>query len=820
MNQRRPLSDSVDRGETIVETFEGKHNSSICPFIVVLALCLVAFWLRVVGTAGLSMWGDSSYSVYSANLSPLRILTERIYDGHPPLYYYLLHFWSLMTGNSEVSVRFLSLFWGVLTVPLAMVVGQRLGGRSVGLIAALLVTISPELVYYSRLIRMYSLASFLALLSLYFFWLALRRGSWRYWVLYFLVTLAALYTHYYTILLVVAEAAFFLKLVWQRRAERNLVPWLGVHSALAVLYLPWLAYAGPTQAETTAGIISHAPAAKGLLGFLEQAWVPFNVGVTLDKAVALPLSIAFLAIAVVGLVAWRLRKANLSPLIQLLLTAVVIPLLLSYPVFLVFPYAVRGRFLLTYLPAYLILLAWLVLGWRALHSALLPVVLALIVASQAYSLADTYYVERNILEPPVIMVTQQLERLAQAGDAVVFHAAWEIGYFESHYRGQPVTLYALNDVETVLPPSGLTSHKRVWLIMFRVGIGDADYPLETWFVNNWVRLGDWQMEENRVALYIAPPQGDWQPMMAEFWDRDGQPALRLTDVCFGPTQLQGGDVIGVGLRWQPVRDLARRYTVFLHLLDGQGNRVAGRDDEPLAGLNPMSGWRAGDVIEDRMGLILPVDLPPGDYRLVLGLYPTGSPQEQARLPGEGLFAPGGTALLGSIWVEGAEAGRLRPAQKLSAVFDDSLELIGYDTDLDSFQIGGTKDIHPMLEETITLTFPREAYDQGETINLTLYWRSLTNVSEDYRWDLELVDRYDQVVAQAEGPLLRWHEVTSAWRKGELAISHLSLPLSDDLPAGEYRLRLGLSQKPGSEWLAVTWNGTESANMMLGQIDLR
>ena len=112
-----------------MKTYAGHGSFFFRPLIAILALSLIAFWLRVVGIASLSMWGDSSYSVYSANLGLLRILTERINDGHPPLYYYLLHFWSLMTGNSELSVRFLSLFWGVLTVPLAVVVGRRIGGE-------------------------------------------------------------------------------------------------------------------------------------------------------------------------------------------------------------------------------------------------------------------------------------------------------------------------------------------------------------------------------------------------------------------------------------------------------------------------------------------------------------------------------------------------------------------------------------------------------------------------------------------------------------------------------------------------------------------
>ena len=53
--------------------------------------------------------------------------------------------------------------------------------------------------------------------------------------------------------------------------------------------------------------------------------------------------------------------------------------------------------------------------------------------------------------------------------------------------------------------------------------------------------------------------------------------------------------------------------------------VAGNDTQPLEGRYPTSLWAAGETIPDRHTLSLPADLPPGPYRLALGLYhqPTG-----------------------------------------------------------------------------------------------------------------------------------------------------------------------------------------------------
>jgi hypothetical protein len=48
--------------------------------------------------------------------------------------------------------------------------------------------------------------------------------------------------------------------------------------------------------------------------------------------------------------------------------------------------------------------------------------------------------------------------------------------------------------------------------------------------------------------------------------------------------------------------------------------VAQRDEFPIGALLPPTTWNAGDVKPGFMALPLPADLPPGDYRVVVGVY--------------------------------------------------------------------------------------------------------------------------------------------------------------------------------------------------------
>ena len=68
---------------------------------------------------------------------------------------------------------------------------------------------------------------------------------------------------------------------------------------------------------------------------------------------------------------------------------------------------------------------------------------------------------------------------------------------------------------------------------------------------------------------------------------------------------------------------ATDYTVFAHLLDAGGNRVAGFDQAPAADRLPTSQWRPADRILSRF----PIDLAgvePGEYALWVGVYESGS----------------------------------------------------------------------------------------------------------------------------------------------------------------------------------------------------
>ena len=106
--------------------------------------------------------------------------------------------------------------------------------------------------------------------------------------------------------------------------------------------------------------------------------------------------------------------------------------------------------------------------------------------------------------------------------------------------------------------------------------------------------------------------------------------LTLAGYDLEPRAPAPGEDLGLWLRWSRQGDaLEGELTVFVHLLDAGGARVAQGDGVPgYLGALPTTVWEPGVAVLDRHEVSLPVDLDAGDYSLRVGWY---DPQSGERL---------------------------------------------------------------------------------------------------------------------------------------------------------------------------------------------
>ncbi|GAB4439662.1 MAG: hypothetical protein Kow0031_21550 [Anaerolineae bacterium] len=130
-------------------------------------------------------------------------------------------------------------------------------------------------------------------------------------------------------------------------------------------------------------------------------------------------------------------------------------------------------------------------------------------------------------------------------------------------------------------------------------------PPETPRLTASLLLGDTPLGRIKSRLMSIPPDFSPANVTAQ--------SVRLA----GYRHRQTGDALQVELAWQAWPRAANDFTVFVQLLDGAGQRVAGVDVAPQPGFTALD---RKEIQVSGYSIPLPADLPPGDYTLLVGLY--------------------------------------------------------------------------------------------------------------------------------------------------------------------------------------------------------
>jgi hypothetical protein len=129
----------------------------------------------------------------------------------------------------------------------------------------------------------------------------------------------------------------------------------------------------------------------------------------------------------------------------------------------------------------------------------------------------------------------------------------------------------------------------------------------------------------RSPLTPVVPASEAQPI-----NFGGQ--IKLLTGTVEPLYVSAGQPVTATLYWQAARVPDKDYTVFVQMLDAHGQQVANADSMPQANRYPTSFWDANEIVPDAHRIDLPPDLPPGEYRIIVGWYDLAT---GVRLPREG-----------------------------------------------------------------------------------------------------------------------------------------------------------------------------------------
>ncbi len=764
-----------------------------------LALLALALALRFYRLDGQSLWADEGTSVALALRSLPQIARDAARDIHPPLYYLLLHFWVRILGTSEVAVRSFSALLGTLLVLATYRLGTQLFDRRLGLVAALIAAFSPFQIYYSQETRMYILTTLLGAISFIALIEVLGKQNSRsptaWYAAYLLTTIAMLYTHYSAATLLIAQnGVWLLALAHGRpsRKRRAWGEWLGGQALIAVAFLPWLWYARDSL-QAWPDISPRF----GLAFLLGDVWRVFSLGLSVPRSFH-PALIGFGLLAALGLVAiaaWprrRLRELPHRGTVVALYLAV--PILLTYVASLRRP-AYNPKFLLLATPPYHLLLAAGVLAWRErargdtgrpLHNLWTALTLGFILIASTFSLRN-YFFDSQYARDDYRALVRYVEAVAGSDDALLINAPGQVEIVDYYARGL-VPEYAIpqrrppdrGETEAALNELA-AKHRHIYAVLWATEQSDPDGIVSGWLAENTYPASEVWYGNVRLAMYAIPKStsGEMQPVGVDFEDH-----VRLRSYALQPSAVAAGDVLQLSLQWESLANLDRRYKAFTHLLDPEDHIVGQRDAEPLAGLRPTTGWRAGEEIVDHYGLPVFWGTPPGTYRLEVGLYDA---ETGARLA----TAAGDRVLLGDVRVTRPPAWpplSALPVQHRADAMVAGLRLRGWD--LTRLGSGSPLDgpVHAGEPLMLVIFWQRGETLAGETLSLQV---DLIAGEQAASWVIEPVGgRYPPV----------------EWAAEEIVRDPHTLFLPDGLPAGRYTLRLAGAGSAAGESYALRLGG--------------
>ncbi|MCL5998733.1 MAG: glycosyltransferase family 39 protein [Chloroflexi bacterium] len=644
------------------------------PALIVL---LFAFVLRAYRLDAQSIWFDEGWSWHLASLPLDQMAAVTAADRSPVLYYALLRGWMTLAGQSEFALRYLSLCADVVTVALVMLLVRRVSvagstgetvgwdGRRQSYIAGLLYALCPFAVWYAQETRMYSLVAMLCTASSYWLWDWLHHPQRVRSLAISAIWLAlAVHTHYYAIFLLPAHgvAVFLLARKEAAKSQRqasakdafarplvNDLKWLAAATCVVAVLIPWLLYASVGFAYDD-GFVFPLNTIAGRMGEWVSAFASGGVGWS-----SLPEGGWLLSLAALAGIATYVFGRRWHALLFLAVLTVVPLLAATVAVRLVYPYrsVFHPRYLIYVAPVAIALIAGTAIhgiakgagrisnSMRLLASALYGISFIAISVLWLPALGANYTDVRVARDDVRAAVKHVVEALVPGDIVVMTRDNYAVRYYlQNDYPDRAGAFFAapeglhgvLSDDRGIVDLFNAQKPKRVRLFLWQDQVVDPQKLVESTLWAQGYEIGEIDFGQNRLPLYqvtqLPMHELSMSPVTVTFGGKLDLTAFWMRQVGVA------GDWFYAVLAWTPRQKLAVDYKVFVHVWGASGQLVFQHDKRALNDLLPMSSWVPGQTLRDPYAMVIPANLHPGQYRVVVGVY--APPAEGSSVGGDRL----------------------------------------------------------------------------------------------------------------------------------------------------------------------------------------
>jgi hypothetical protein len=133
--------------------------------------------------------------------------------------------------------------------------------------------------------------------------------------------------------------------------------------------------------------------------------------------------------------------------------------------------------------------------------------------------------------------------------------------------------------------------------------------------------GDFVYEINPYGqALVTAPETVTDPFWRERLPRPREADFGLISLLAYETLEREDGSLSLVLYWRCLERVESDYTVFVHLLDAEGNIVAQGDSPPVQGHYPTTIWAVGEIVRDEHPLVGPPEAIVHGVRFAVGWY--------------------------------------------------------------------------------------------------------------------------------------------------------------------------------------------------------
>ncbi|MEM7116575.1 MAG: hypothetical protein AAF614_29340 [Chloroflexota bacterium] len=317
----------------------------------------------------------------------------------------------------------------------------------------------------------------------------------------------------------------------------------------------------------------------------------------------------------------------------------------------------------------------------------------------------------------------------------------------------------LGDLDQATPHYIVSSQGVNWPFLTATGWFQTRYSRALRFTTSTAEAMVWAYEESLFDVGVERPLTTQTPN-----------GINLISAQVAPQRIQPGDQLFVTLELQATQPVSNTFQTVVRVISpldgiGWGQQV---DIRPQS--RPLDWWEPGQTISERIVLTTTADIPVGVYELNVSFLDENETTFWTLTDGENEMEAVGLGITAVPWQGDISA------PPVDATFGDQIKLAA-----------------AVVKGNITA---------GETISVNLYWEAVRIPDADYTVFVHLVDGNNELVTSHDGQPHNGRFPTSHWLPGEMLLDSHPLALPPDLPPDSYQIKAGLYLLETGERLPV------------------